>query len=170
MMREEITGRLAERPYDERRKIPVPYFNEMDDGTVNYTGINASTVLKCGKENLCGICSQPLDYWIAFIGGPISLANRTYADPPLHEECALAAIKYCPHINRKVHRPTPDEKYDAATTWMAPQGDKPDEWIISITRSFQMVPFSGFVVFKTGTIARTLRFAYDESGHIQPVE
>jgi hypothetical protein len=33
-----------------------------------------------------------------------------------------------------------------------------------------MVPFGGFVVFKTGTIARTMRFAYDDLGRIQPVE
>jgi hypothetical protein len=169
-MSDEVTGRLARRPYDERRKIPVPYFNVMEDGSVNYTGINAHTTIKCGKENLCGICSEPLTNWIAFIGGPVSLANRTYADPPLHEECALAAVKYCPHINRRAHRPTKDEKYDPDTTWKPPQGDKPDEWIIAITRNFKMVPYQGFVVFKSGTIARTMKFAYDDTGHIQPVE
>lgn len=158
----DLPPRLAHRPFDEKRKVPVPYFNVMPDGTVNFTGINAQTVLKCAEERLCGICGEPLDYWIAFIGGPISLANRAYTDPPMHRECAEAAVKYCPHINRRVHRRTPDEKFDPDDTWYSTLGvmDKPAEWVIAITRSYDIVPHQGFIYFKAGTIKTALHFTY----------
>jgi len=165
----ELSPRLQALPYDEKRKIPVPKFNVMPDGSVNYMLINPEVVYNSGKSGLCGICSEPLDYWIAFIGGPISLANRSYLDPPMHKECALAAVKYCPHINRKVHRRAPDEKFDMENTWISNQSNenKPDEWIIVLTRSYKMVPHQGFFMFKAAKIADTIRFSYDDTGRIQ---
>jgi hypothetical protein len=113
-------GRLTHRPLDERRAVPVPFFNVMGDGSVNFTGINAETVARCARERLCGICGEALDYWIAFIGGPVSYSTRTYSDRPLHLQCAEAAVRYCPHINRQVHRRTAEEKFDPDSTWTWP--------------------------------------------------
>lgn len=167
-----LSPRLAALDFDEKRKVPVPKSNVFPDGSVNFTLLNPQAVYKAGKEGLCGICMEPLDYWMAFIGGPISLSNRSYLDPPMHKECALAAVKYCPHINRKVHRRTPDEKYDMENTFVSSQSseEKPDEWIIAITRSYKLVRHEGMFLFKAATIADTIRFRYDSKGHIQQVE
>lgn len=163
-------GRLARLPFDEKRKVPVPFFNVMPDGAVNFTGINAQAVLKCAAERLCGICGGPLEYWIAFLGGPVSLANRSYLDPPFHRECAEAAIRYCPYINRRVHRRSPEEKFDPDDTWHSTQSDesKPAAWIIAITRDFTVLPHQGFIMFKAGTIKEALRFEYGDDDRIYP--
>lgn len=169
---ERPTGRLAALPWDEKRHVPVPWFNKMPDGVVDFTGINAHRVLECADKNLCGICGNPLDYWIAFIGGPISAQSHCYTDPPFHRECAEAAILYCPHINRRVHRRTPDEKYDPETSWAPDDGtmEKPDTWIISITRSFKVLPHQGFIMFKAGPVKNYLIYEYGEDGRLHKVQ
>lgn len=168
----DLPPRLARRPFDGKRKVPVPFFNVMPDGSVNFTGINAETVIRCAQERLCGICGEPLDYWIAFIGGPVSAATRCYTDPPMHRECAEAAVRYCPHINRRVHRRTPDEKFDPDDTWASSlaEQDKPASWVISITRDFKTVPHEGFFFFQAATVKEQLIYSYGEDGHIHPVK
>lgn len=164
----QLSDRLAALPFDTKRKIPIPAFNIMPDGDVSFVVTNPKVTLKAGVENLCGICMEPLEYWIAFIGGPISFKNRSYLDPPMHKDCALAAVEYCPHINRKVHRRTPDEKYPEGT-WSSTQlaADKPSEWVIAITRSYKIVPHQGMFIFKTGTIADSIHYHYGEDGKIK---
>jgi hypothetical protein len=171
MSREVLPDRLKDRPWDERRKVPVPHFNVMADGSVNYTGINAATVIECGMNMLCGICGKDLDYWIAFIGGPVSLANRTYSDPPMHRECAEAAMRYCPHIRVRNHRRTPDER-QPEDSWASPLAvmEKPAEWIIALTRHYKMIPHDPGVLFRTDTIKHSLRYRYSEAGLLEPVE
>lgn len=161
---------LDKRPWDERRKVPVPLFNVMRDGSVNFTGINAQTVVNCGIDRRCGICGNDLDYWIAFIGGPVSLANRVYSDPPMHRECAEAAMTYCPHIRVRNHRRTPDEK-QPDDSWASPAAvmEKPEEWIIALTRQYKMIPHGPGVLFRAATIKDTLRYRYSNAGLLERV-
>jgi hypothetical protein len=49
-------------------------------------------------ERRCGLCGEPLGYWIVFIGGPRALENRSFGDPPMHEDCARYAVKVCPYL------------------------------------------------------------------------
>jgi hypothetical protein len=161
---------LRERPLDHRRKVPVPWMNEEPDGTPNFVLINEHIVRECGEKRLCGICGKPLDYWIAFVGGPISFANRAYSDPPFHRECARTAMTLCPHISRKVHRRVPDEKLPP----MAYKSDgsveeKPEFWVIGITRDFTMIPWGRGVLFRAATMKDAIVFGYDDEGHLKEV-
>ena len=168
----ELHPYLRDRPFDERRKVPVPYMNVMGDGTVNFTGIDITKVYECGTNRLCGICSKPLDYWIAFIGGPVSYSTRMYSDPPMHKECALAAVEFCPHIRVKNHRRTPDEKMLDGGLGALPGAvdTKPDEWIIAMVRDYTIVAHPPAFLFKTAAIKGESRFRYNEAGILEPVE
>jgi hypothetical protein len=35
---------------------------------------------------------------MAFVGGPLSAAQRLYSDPPAHPECAVFSAKVCPFL------------------------------------------------------------------------
>lgn len=62
-------------------------------------------VQECVTKKLCGVCGKPLGYWIAFVGGPLSIKNRAFVDPPMHTECALYAVQVCPFmVSRSVPR------------------------------------------------------------------
>jgi hypothetical protein len=166
-----LSARLMALPWDVRRKIPVPYFNQMSDGTVNFTGISFPKVIRCGTEGLCGICGRDLDYWIAFVGGPVSLKNRVYSDPPFHEDCAKFAMTACPFLSRRVHRRTPEEKF-GDDSWKAPEAvmEKPKEWVIGVTRKYRMLSHAGGVLFKTAPMHHTYRYVYNGSGMLEPAD
>lgn len=159
---------LDELEWDMKRKVPIPYMNITNSGEVSFMGINFPKVVECGQDHLCGICHKPLDYWIAFVGGPLSLQNRVYSDPPFHVECAEASMTYCPHLRVRNHRRTPDEK-QPDDFWAAPEAvfEKPDEWIIGITRGYNMVLHAGGLLFKPAPIKRTIRYAYNGEGILE---
>lgn len=162
---------LRDRPVDERRKVPVPYMNTMTDGTVDFTGISAAKAYECGRERLCGICHKPLDYWIAFIGGPMSTANRTYTDPPFHGDCARAAMEFCPHIKVRNHRRTPEERRPE-DSWASPNATpvKPGQWIIGYTRNYAIVRAGAGFVFHAASIHHRDTFMYDDDGNLKEVK
>jgi hypothetical protein len=110
-----------------------------------------------------------LGYWIAFVGGPVSATNGAYTDPPFHRECAEAAMKLCPHLARKVHRRTRDEKMPADS--FAPEGaieTKPPQWIIGLTRRYDMNPYGRGILFRCN-VRHWLVFEYDENGDLHAV-
>jgi hypothetical protein len=166
--RDEVPGALADRPYDARRKVPVPYMNVLSDGTVDFSGISTAAVIECGTDRLCGICHRPLSYWIAFVGGPLSAKNGLYTDPPFHRECAEFAMEHCPHIKVRNHRRTPEDKM-ADGTWVSPGAvlDKPDQWIIGLTRDYRMVAHHEGLLFKTAPIKSTLVYEYGEDNILE---
>lgn len=162
-----IPERMKDLPRDERRKVPVPLMNEEPDGTPNFMVVSNETVIGCGRDRCCGICGKPLDYWIAFVGGPISAANGAYTDPPFHKECAMAAMHFCPHINRRQHRRAPDEKMPEGS-WKSEGAveDKPAQWIIGLTRDYMMIPWGRGVLFSCN-VRHRIAYEYDERGQLQ---
>lgn len=163
-----MTG-LAELEWDVRRKVPIPYMNRTETDEVNFTAISYPKVIECGRDHLCGICHKPLTYWIAFVGGPLSLQNRVYSDPPFHKECAVAAMTYCPHIRVRNHRRTPDEK-QPDDFWAAPEAvfEKPDSWIIALARGYKMFAHAGGLLFQPDTIKHSLKYTYNSEGILVP--
>jgi hypothetical protein len=164
----DLPAALRERPFDVRRKIPVPYFNTDPEGRVDFTGIDYGKAVECGVNRLCGLCGKPLTYWIAFVGGPLSLANRTYSDPPFHQECAKAAMALCPFLRVQSHRRTPEEKF-GDDSWHAPEADmnKPVEWIIGVTRDYRMMPHAGGILFLPKPIHHLTRYRYNDNGILE---
>jgi hypothetical protein len=84
---------VAKRPRDSRG---YPYLFML--GEEQFRGILPARMAACIRGKLCGICGQPLGYWIAFCGGPQSCENRAFTDPPFHPECAEYAYQVCPYI------------------------------------------------------------------------
>jgi hypothetical protein len=162
-----IPEKMKDLPRDERRKVPVPLMNEEPDGTPNFLVVSNDTVIGCGRDRCCGICGKPLDYWIAFVGGPISARNGAYTDPPFHRECAQAAMHFCPHINRRQHRRSPDEKMPEGS-WKSDGAveDKPAQWVIGLTRDYKMIPWGRGVLFRC-SVRHQLVYEYDDDGILQ---
>lgn len=49
------------------------------------------------REHRCRVCDDRLRKY-AFVGGPLSAAQRLYADPPAHVECAEYSARVCPFL------------------------------------------------------------------------
>jgi hypothetical protein len=138
-----MNPRLATLPLDPKRRVPVPFAQVIrEDGTANFTAIDSGKVLRCAQENLCGLCGQPLTYWMAFIGGERSAASRGYSDPPMHVECAEDAFTLCPHLARPLVARRPDDEGGVPVGFVTA---KPTRWAMGITRGFRwrFVPLSG---------------------------
>ena len=169
----DLPAGLAARPRDTKRGVPIPYVSVHDDGEdgqqrVDYVAINGARVLECARDRLCGLCGQGLGYWIAFLGGPRAAEHRRYLDPPMHEECARAAIALCPHIAVHRHTRAPDHRvHDDATTPADFDESKPDEWVLGVTRSFELRATSNSLQFLPAPFKRIHRFTYAGNGIVE---
>jgi len=152
----EIPDFLNHLPVEPRRKLPVPFTNIItESGEPDFTTIDAQKTVECALLRLCGVCGKKLSYWIAFLGGPQSAESRAYLDPPMHEECARAAVKLCPFIAMPsmARRKTPltrDSTYPEG--WTA---DRPEVFVLYITRKFKCrVPHHDSVIFLPAPASR----------------
>jgi hypothetical protein len=161
---------LAGLPICPVRKLPVPFSAEREEtGRAIFTALDPVRKDQIIRYRLCGVCGSPLGYWFVFLGDEVSaVPGGIYVDPPMHEECALAAIEVCPYIQheRVPRRPvTPDD------VMIAPPGsfDGPKRpWVMAVTRDFKMVPHRAWgggpvtLVYRPARIVRTRRFEYRE--------
>jgi hypothetical protein len=167
-----IPAALARRPVDERRGIPIPYVNETGDGTANFAAIQASKVLTCARERLCGTCGEPLGWWIAFLGGPISAQQRAYLDPGMHPDCAHSSLSLCPHISIRHHTRAPEHRVGAdVITPDTMVEDKPDQWVMGICRDYEARVIAArtpqsHVLFLPKPFKRIRVWHYDERGQL----
>ena len=164
---------LAARPVDPHTGLTVPYVSAMTDpvtgeDVADFTALQAPRLYECGVKHWCGMCGTPLAYWIAFLGGPGSAEARSYVDPPMHEECALAAVRLCPHIavrdndRAALHRLPVD-----VFTPEAFVEKKPSLWVMGITRRYDVdVDMVNGIVFHPAPWKRVRTFSYDPAGLI----
>jgi len=80
-----VPPQLAHLPMCPRRGLPVPYVNQRDDRPPDFSTIFGERVLACARDQLCGVCAQPLTYWVAFLGSRRAAEERAFLDPPMHE-------------------------------------------------------------------------------------
>lgn len=163
---------LAARPHDPRRGIPIPFVNETASGTVEFAAIQADKVLRCARERLCGSCGEPLEWWMAFLGRPESATQRAYLDPPMHPDCALAALTMCPHIARREHRRAPEHRLAAEVfTPDLMTETKPQRWVMGICRDYDaciVAPRTSqaHVLFLPKPFKRTRTWSYTPQGRL----
>lgn len=169
----DLPDRLAARPRDPRRGLPIPYMSsgpdENGNETYDFATINAVTVARCAADRLCGICGGTLPYWIAFLGGPKSAAARTYVDPAFCIDCAEWAIRLCPHLALERHKRIPEARLGVEVH--EPDGfvsDKPDTFVMGITRDYKIKTAQGHIYLLASPWKRTREFAY-ENGAITEV-
>lgn len=101
-------------------------------------------VIQCGKDRLCGVCGKPLNYWMAFVGGPLSVKNRSFVDPAMHVDCALYAVRVCPYMVAHAVPRREDGAYgpvslaERARRDPGGKAEKPDRWAVLVTRGYDM--------------------------------
>lgn len=129
-----------------------------EDGTPDFRVSDPVKRARCVTERVCGICSLPLPYWVAFVAGPLMLQNRVAGDPPMHEACARYALAVCPYLvwrdaERRAHEDDVDD--------LGGVRQKPSECILWIARSWEVVPVGdgpGSFVFRAAPAKRIERF------------
>jgi hypothetical protein len=161
---------LAGLPICPVRKLPVPFSAERGEGgRAVFTALDPEHKELIIRHRLCGVCGQPLGYWFVFLGDETSTEpGGFYVDPPMHEDCAVAAIKVCPFIQqeRVPRRPATPEDVMIAPPGSFEGPKRP--WVMAVIRDFKMVPQlawggSGItLVFRPARIVRTRRFEYQD--------
>ncbi|MEV0453722.1 hypothetical protein [Catellatospora methionotrophica] len=131
-----LPARLAARPFDVRRGLPVPYVSESDTGEVDFGRLDPRRVLRCGLEQLCSACGQPHEESVAFIGGPGGFAQRRYTDPPLHLECAQWSLALCPYLAAQQHRRRRNTGADLTPGFI--EAEKADPLILAVAAGFAL--------------------------------
>lgn len=73
--------------------------------TPDFKTTDTQKVLRCVTKSLCGICGQYMDAAagpVCFLGGPLSMENRLFTDPGMHEACARYSAQVCPFLAGKI--------------------------------------------------------------------
>lgn len=95
-----IPAELSQRPVHDGMAVPYTQ-RRVDDGTPDWTALDEGRRRECIEQRWCGLCGQPLSYWIFFLGGDKSVQMRTFGEPAMHEACARYAILACPWLVRE---------------------------------------------------------------------
>jgi hypothetical protein len=142
-----MPARIA-RLVDDRRGMPIPWFvHRPANGAIDFRVMDPKRFAEAIKERRCWVCGDRLGKFIAFVGGPLSAAQRLYADPPSHVECAEYSAKVCPFLsNPTAHRREADQP---AHVDMPGQQvvENPDVTGILITTDYSVLP-QGILVAK----------------------
>lgn len=95
----------------DRRGYPVPWFVYAEPGVEPDLRIaDGRKRLIAHRDGLCWVCGSRLGRHRVFVGGPLSVANRSFSDWCSHEACALFAARACPALNGEmVRRPGRDK-------------------------------------------------------------
>lgn len=95
---------IAARPRDERG-FPILFTSYIDDaGVPDFRLSNPKQRDICFRDRRCGICGEIMRDLMAFIGGPLAVANRCFGDPPMHPPCAEYSRLVCPWLALKRDR------------------------------------------------------------------
>jgi hypothetical protein len=156
----DIPKALAARPRDEKRGLPIPYANVFPDGSHDFTVIAADASLDIARRGICGLCGVLLDAEVAFLGGVRKEDGiGVYTDPPMHEGCAVAATKLCPHLRLSQARRVKEERQDMKgidiVTGPGWSETKPPEWHLTIWRGYAVTLHQQVLCYVPGVIRMT---------------
>lgn len=163
-----IPAQMKNLPLCPRRGLPIPYVNAMtSDGRPDFAVLDSAKVRTVAERRLCGVCAEPLGYWMAFVGGPRAASEREYVDPPMHpDSCAPAALRLCPWIARESMWRLPTARSDAGFP-SGFTGDKPEEFVVYLTRGYRHTLTRDGVVFRPHPAKALTRYHYVE-GRLTP--
>ncbi|WP_018640705.1 hypothetical protein [Parafrankia elaeagni] len=153
-------------PIDRRRNVPIPAVTARHpDGEPDFSTVDGREAFRLASEGRCGICAQPFAEEVAFLGGPGAVAVGAYHDPPMHEGCAEASTRLCPHLARRDMRRLTDRR----STGELPAGNspgKPDRWVMWICRGFSGAVVNAMPVFLPEPYTRLRIFTYTAEGQL----
>lgn len=86
----------------------TPWVNvHLADGGIDFRSQHRTRVIEALSRSLCQVCGLPLGHPIVLLGGPKSLRQLIFGEPPLHPECAVYTSKACPVVaGERTHTPT----------------------------------------------------------------
>ena len=85
-----------------RHGVPVPFACEDDDGTVDLAAVVKKRAIQCALSRICGLCGRSLSWGVTFLGSPQEADEALFHFPPLHRECAEAALDLYPPLRTPV--------------------------------------------------------------------
>lgn len=95
----EMPANIRALPRDERG-YPIPFFTALAYGKPDLRFADFRKVVICAQRRVCWVCSKPLRLGsMAFVSGPMGVANRYGSEGALHVECARFSLRFCPHLN-----------------------------------------------------------------------
>ena len=94
----DVPAVLAERPTDPSYGVPVPFACERDDGPSSLSALNRKRVIQCALSRICGMCGLSLHNPVVFVGTADDADRNKFRVPPLHLECARAALALYPPL------------------------------------------------------------------------
>ena len=125
------------------RGYPIPWFvHRPADGPIDFRVMDPVRFQRAIREHRCWVCGDRLGKYIAFVGGPLSAAQRLYADPPMHVDCAEFSAKVCPFLaiptaqRREANKPAHVEITDRDATVM----ENPEVTGVFITTGYRKMP------------------------------
>lgn len=138
-------------------RFPVPITVPWDARDVpDFTAVDVANYRRVVLHKLCGICGEPLDYYMAFIGGPRSMTSRCFSDPAMHVECAEYAVRTCPYLGMRmagfVSRPHRAGSRQDTVVGLATE--RPDRFGLLVTRGFKVTEERSIVVLRAGRVIR----------------
>jgi hypothetical protein len=88
--------RIAKLPH--YKGLPVTAVTVVIDDIPNFRAVDPDKIWKLKEERKCGICGDPLDYWIAFMVSAGEIESKRVYESPSHEECLRYAFQACPWL------------------------------------------------------------------------
>jgi hypothetical protein len=130
------------------RGYPIPYTVQRDaNGIPDFRVIDPSMWMRAARLRCCGICGGQLGARVAFVGGPLAIANRLFTDLAMHRDCAIYALRACPFIAAP--------KFAYART--LPEGtvvsenvsvQRPERFGLGITKGFELLQLNSEIVLR----------------------
>jgi hypothetical protein len=129
---------------------------------VDFLGVDPKVAARCAAHNLCGLCGAALPEEIAFLGAVESARHRVFADPPFHETCARAALRWCPHLRLRNHQPAPAHRRHPDTPVLDgwDERTRPDQWALVLATSYTLANASGLLLFQPVNYRSVTVFSY----------
>lgn len=156
------TDRIDKLPKD-HRGYPVFFTVSNHDGKPDFSLIDPHKVIECARFHKCGVCGQKMGAMVCFIGGEQAAEAQTYADAPMHRDCALAALKLCPYLFSTERQRAKNYRAEVADSPGFIE-EKPKAVILYTCKQYQLRVYqeTGDMVFHAGTAYQMERFEYGE--------
>ena len=113
---------LADRPRSEEGGVPVPFVCQDEDGGFDIRAVRKRRAIQCALSRICGLCGISLGWPVAFLGSEQEAAGNALHFPPLHEDCAKAALWLYPPLGPGV---------------LGIEG-APESWVLVTTGGFEL--------------------------------
>ena len=97
-----VPADLLERPRDLRYDVPVPFACQDDEGAFDHGAVVKKRVVQCALSRICGLCGRSLTWGVTFLGSAEEAGENLFHFPPLHRECAEAALELYPRLGTPV--------------------------------------------------------------------